>query len=252
MALCAYQTSNNYEHVIYVGLDNHVHELIYTGQWRHNDLTTAAKGAPPAAPGSALAGYQTSNNNEHVIYINTHVYELIYTDHWAYNDVTKAATSATAPPADQGSALAGYQTSNNNEHVIFVGEYHVNELVYTDHWANNDLGGPNAGTGSGLAGYQSSNNNEHVNYIGFDNHVHELVYTGQWRHNDLTTAANGAPPADPESGLAGYQTSNNNLHVNYISVDHHVHELVYTDDQWRHNDLTTAANGAPPAALSSQ
>ena len=55
MALCAYQTSNNYEHVIYVGLDNHVHELIYTGQWRHNDLTTAAKGAPPAAPGSALA-----------------------------------------------------------------------------------------------------------------------------------------------------------------------------------------------------
>ena len=56
MALCAYQTSNNYEHVIYVGLDNHVHELIYTGQWRHNDLTTAAKGAPPAAPGSALAG----------------------------------------------------------------------------------------------------------------------------------------------------------------------------------------------------
>jgi len=106
MALCAYQTSNNYEHVIYVGLDNHVHELIYTGQWRHNDLTTAAKGAPPAAPGSALAGYQTSNNNEHVIFkgANNHVYELVYTGQWACNDLTTAAKGA--PPAAPGSALA--------------------------------------------------------------------------------------------------------------------------------------------------
>lgn len=42
MALCAYQTSNNYVHVFYIGVDNHVHELIYTDQWRHNDLTEAA------------------------------------------------------------------------------------------------------------------------------------------------------------------------------------------------------------------
>jgi hypothetical protein len=35
-----YQTSfNNQQHVNYLGTDNHVHELVYTNAWQHNNLT---------------------------------------------------------------------------------------------------------------------------------------------------------------------------------------------------------------------
>jgi hypothetical protein len=243
--LDGYKTSNNNEHVNYIGADNHVHELVYTDQWASNDLTQIT-GAPDAAPGSALAGYQTSNNNELVTFIgaDNHVYELVYTNHWASNDLTQITG---APDAAPGSALAGYQTSNNNEHVIFIGvipgttDNHVYELVHTNHWEPaNDLtgktGAPDAAPGSALAGYQTSNNNEHVIFIGTDGHVHELVYTNHWEPANDLTGKTGAPNAAPGSALAGYQTSNNHEHVIFIGTDGHVHELVYTNN-WGLTDL---------------
>ena len=113
------------------------------------------------------------------------------------------------------SDLDGYETSfNNQQHVNFIGtDNHVQELVYTDHWARADLtqasGAPNAAPGSPLDGYETSfNNQQHVNFIGADNHVHELVYTDHWASADLTQAA-GAPNAATRSRLDGYQTSSN-------------------------------------------
>jgi hypothetical protein len=65
-------------------------------------------------------------------------------------------------------------------------------------------------------------------------------------------AAHRGTNAAPGSALDGYQTSfNNQLHVNYIGTDCHVHELVYKDS-WGHTDLTQAAgapNPAPGSAL---
>jgi hypothetical protein len=256
-ALDGYETSfNNQQHVNYLGVDGHVHELVYTNQWAHTDLTAAA-GAPAAAGGSALDGYETSfNNQQHVNYIGTdgHVHELVYTDHWAHTDLTAAAG---APAAAAGSKLDGYQTSfNNQQHVNYIGtDGHVHELVYTNHWGHTDLtaaaGAPAAAAGSKLDGYQTSfNNQQHVNYIGTDGHVHELVFTNQWGHTDLTAAANAPAPA-AGSALDGYETSfNNQQHVNYIGTDGHVHELVYTN-HWAHTDLTAAA-GAPAAVAGSK
>jgi hypothetical protein len=191
-ALDGYETSfNNQQHVNYLGVDGHVHELVYTNQWAHTDLTAAA-GAPAAAGGSALDGYETSfNNQQHVNYIGTdgHVHELVYTDHWAHTDLTAAAG---APAAAAGSKLDGYQTSfNNQQHVNYIGtDGHVHELVYTNHWGHTDLtaaaGAPAAAAGSKLDGYQTSfNNQQHVNYIGTDGHVHELFYTDHWAQTDL-------------------------------------------------------------------
>ncbi|MGD0403185.1 MAG: hypothetical protein ABSB66_08305 [Candidatus Acidiferrales bacterium] len=249
-ALDGYQTSNGNEHVNYIGADNHVYELIYTGKWANNDLTKAS-GAPSAAPRSALNGYQTSNGNQHVNYVSTdnHVHELVYTSKWAHNDLTQLSG---APSAASGTALKGYQTSNGNEHVNYVGtNNHVYELVYTGKWAHNDLtqlsGAPSAAP-SALEGYQTSNGNEHVNYVGTDNHVYELVYTGKWAHNDLTQLS-GAPSAASGSALDGYQTSNGKEHVNYIGTDNHVYELIYTS-KWANNDLTKAS-GAPSASSGS-
>ena len=68
-------TSNDQMHINYVDADGHVHELWYqspNGPWLHNDLTDISQGNPPsAAPGSALAGYETSaNGQQHVNYLD--------------------------------------------------------------------------------------------------------------------------------------------------------------------------------------
>src|SRR5271170_3749461 len=120
-ALDGYQTSfNNQQHVNYIGTDSHVHELVYQDHWAHTDLTQAA-GAPNAAPGSPLDGYQTSfNNQQHVNYIGTdgHLHELVSTNHWAHTDLTQAAGAPNVAP---GSPLDGYQTSfNNQQHVNYI------------------------------------------------------------------------------------------------------------------------------------
>jgi hypothetical protein len=163
-------------------------------------------------------------------------------------------------------ALCGYQTSNGYEHVIFIGaNNHVYELVckngkwlpYTDLTASANAlkpgSAPNAAPGSPVVGYQTSNGYEHVNYIGVDQHVHELIYTGQWKDNDLTGSANAlkpgsAPAAGVSLGIAGYQTSNGYEHVNYMDDKYHVYELIYANGHWACNNLTTAT-GVPNAAL---
>ena len=140
-ALDGYETTyNNQQHVNYIGTDGHVHELVYKDSWGHTDLTQAA-GAPAAAPGSALDGYETTyNNQQHVNYIGTdgHVHELVYQNHWGHTDLTQAAGAPNAAP---GSALDGYETSfNNQQHVNYIGtDGHVHELVYQDHWGHTDL-----------------------------------------------------------------------------------------------------------------
>lgn len=251
-----YQTSfNNQQHVNFIGTDGHVHELYYTNQWSHNDLTAAA-GAPNAAAGSPLDGYETAySSQQHVNYLGTdgHVHELYYASSWAHNDLTVAGG---APAAAAWSSLDGYATTfNNQQHVNFIGaNCHVYELVYTDHWACNDLtqitNATNTVVGSPLDGYETTfNNQQHVNYIGEDGHVHEFVYTDHWAHNDLTADA-GAPAVMAGSGLDGYQTSfNSQQHVNFIGPECHVYELVYTD-HWAHNDLTQITN-APVTAQES-
>jgi hypothetical protein len=58
--------STNQQHVHYVGLDNHVHELFYTNQWIFNDLTQLAFG-PNVAVGTALDAYESPwNAQQHV------------------------------------------------------------------------------------------------------------------------------------------------------------------------------------------
>ena len=247
-ALDGYQTSfNNQQHVNYIGTDGHVHELVYKDSWTHTDLTQAA-GAPNAAPGTALDGYETSfNNQQHVNYIGTdgHVHELVYTTKWTHTDLTQAAGAPNAAP---GTRIDGYETSfNNQQHVNYIGtDGHVHELVYTTKWTHTDLtqaaGAPNAAAGSRIDGYETSfNDQQHVNYVGTDGHVHELVYKDSWTHTDLTQAA-GAPNAVAGTALDGYETSfNNQQHVNYIGIDGDVHELVYKDS-WTHTNLTQLAS----------
>jgi hypothetical protein len=236
---------DNQQHVNYVGIDGHVHELWFDNNWHHNDLTQAA-GGPVAVAGSSLDGYATSyDKQQHVNFIGTdgHVHELFFDGAWHHNDLTQAAG---APPAGVGARLDGYETAfNRQQHVNFIGpDGHVHELFFDGSWHHSDLtqatGAPAAAAGSVVDGYPTGfNNQQHVNYIGSDGHVHELFFDKSWHHNDLTQAA-GAPPAASGGGLDGYATSyDNQQHVNFVGTDGHIHELWF-DNAWHHNDLTVA------------
>ena len=133
-------TSNRQQQVNFVGTDNHVHELYYDGAWRHNDLTQIT-GAPAAAAGSAIDGYQTAfNNQQHVNFVgaDNHVHELYYDGAWHHNDLTQITR---APAVAAGGAIDGYVTTfNSQQHVNFVGaDNHVHELYYDGAWHHNDL-----------------------------------------------------------------------------------------------------------------
>jgi len=258
-ALDGYWGSDNSQHVNFVSLDGHVHELyIYPGAagWVDNDLTAMANGTA-AASGSALDGYWGSDSSQHVNFISLdgHVHEL-YTHpgaaNWVDNDLTAMANGTAAA---SGSALDGYWGSDSSQHVNFISlDGHVHELYIhpgAANWVDNDLtamaNGTAAASGSALDGYWGSDSSQHVNFISLDGHVHEL-YThpgaANWVDNDLTATANGTAAASG-SALDGYWGSDSSQHVNFISLDGHVHEL-YTHPgaaNWVDNDLTVMANG---------
>jgi hypothetical protein len=71
--------AQNTEHVVYLGVDGHIHELwrISGGAWNHNDLI-ARTGAPPAASDPVGYVFDYFAGTQHVAYTSTdrHVVEL--------------------------------------------------------------------------------------------------------------------------------------------------------------------------------
>jgi hypothetical protein len=223
-AVDAYVTTfSNEQHVIFITQNGRVHELyVHDGRWRDKNLTSAA-GAPSASL-SALAGYQTSfNNQQHVVFFtdNGHVHELYHDSAWHHKDLT---TLAGAPPASKFSEVMGYQTAfNNMQHVIFfTDDGHIHELYHDGAWHCRDLtnlaAAPLAVVSNDVTGLFDAyvttfNNQQHIIFSGRENHVHELYHDGAWHHKDLTALA-GAPSLNSESALVGYQTAfNNQQHV---------------------------------------
>jgi hypothetical protein len=143
-ALDGFRLGDDSEHVNFIGIDGHVHELTHTGAgWVDHNLTTlAGAGAVLPTAGSALDGFRLSDDSEHVFFIGTdsHVHELTHTGAgWADNDLT---TLASAVPPIPTTALDGYRLSNDSKHVNFIGtDNHVHELYFTTAagWVDNDL-----------------------------------------------------------------------------------------------------------------
>jgi hypothetical protein len=67
------------EHAVYRGIDGHIHELWFNGQWNYNDLTSAA-GNPPLATGKPAGYTYATDKTEHVVYrgADGHMYELYF------------------------------------------------------------------------------------------------------------------------------------------------------------------------------
>jgi hypothetical protein len=245
--LAGYGTSFDiWQHVNFIGVNNHVYELWFDGNWHSKDLTQST-GAPSAALGSALVGYESPQSQGNVIFVgaDSHVRRLWYDTVCHQEDLTQAANAPVAAP---GSALAGYATFfNGQQHVDYLGnDNHVHELWYDTVWHHNDLtqvtGSPSAAPGSALGSYATPfNNQQHVNFIGSDNHVYELWYAQVWNRNDLTYMT-ASPNALSGSRLRGYAAAfNNQQHVIYVGPDNHVREMWWDTGVWRPFDITSAA-----------
>jgi hypothetical protein len=225
-----------------------------------------APATPLALLTTALNGYATVfNSQQHVNFIsaNGHVNELWHDVNqpttWHFNDLTLAAPGA--PLASLDTPLDGYTTDfNSQQHVNYVAQNgNVFELFFDNpNWHFSNLsalaGVPNitaaTGASGALAGYTTTfNQQQHVDFRStVDDHVHELFFTGsQWLPRDLTSVP-GSPAASgvaAASKLTGYQTLkelpplpgspagsppvlvDTQHHVNYVSPDGHVHELIH-------------------------
>ena len=124
---------NQQQHINYIGTDGHLHELVYDGRWKHNNLTQEAGVSGLSLPrnGPPLNGYATDfNQQQHVNYIGLdgHLHELFYTGQWQHNDLTNASGLFSQPFG----GLAGFETAfNRQEHVFYIGgDNHVHELFF--------------------------------------------------------------------------------------------------------------------------
>jgi hypothetical protein len=271
--LVAFQTVKNLQtHLMYIGLDNHIHELFFDlVHWHHNDLTQLTSAKQVAATARALTGYQTTpDNKERVDFVDVDgdIVELSFGSSWSLTNVTQNAhnTDPSTPEAQLGSALAGYQFTGQ-QHIDFIaasgdlfelsvgtdGNWHPSDLTTAAKAVDPNTPAPQAT--SALTAYATSFNNFvqlHIDFIGQGNEgttgdVFELMFDGSPHPRDLTSSA-GAPIPNPASQLAGYATTyNGQQHVDFIDGSGNVQELLFDGTNWLSNNLFSGSNSDVPA-----
>ena len=264
-SLTGYWGSDNSQHVNFIGLDGHVHELyILPGaNWVDNDLTELALAQSPAVQ-SGLSGYWQNDDSVHVFYCgagtDNHVYQLrIFPGGpgWVWEDLTSLA-DGIVPEVSR--ALNGYWGTDNSQHVNYIGSgTHIHELCRasgaspTD-WTDNDLtamaGAVTPHSNTALVSYWGSDSSQHVFFIGTDDHVHELYIapgTKGWVDNDLTALTGGLAP-NVNTALAGLWDTDSSQNLLFIGTDGDIHELfiVPGGPGWGQHDLTKVGHAIEP------
>jgi hypothetical protein len=266
---------DNTEHVVYLGKDQHIHELWLkrgvTG-WNHNDLTLLT-GAPaadlgiaayvwPFQPSGVIGQPPIGDDSEHVFFqgrypdLDLHEFWLKRTGGgWRHNDLS-ADTGTKCNNLETN--LTGYVWfSDDTEHVACVSPSgHVYEFWLKrtgGGWHANDLSADTGATlppvpGAKLSGgVWPDDKSEHVFYEGSDAHLHHLwlqVGVTGWVHQDLTA---DFAAISPTSRFSFYIWIPETGHLIWGGVDAHVHELsmVRGTGVWTPNDLT-AESASPP------
>ena len=140
-----YNSTNDVQYVFYIASNQDVTALVWSGGWSAAD-TTALTGAVPAAPGSALTGFQDPFS-EHVFYEGTdqHVHEIYASVNRLQIEQTDNTARAGAPLAMVGSALASsFDSANQQEDIYFedtnqnLQHLHYTYNSYTD-WISENL-----------------------------------------------------------------------------------------------------------------
>jgi microsomal dipeptidase-like Zn-dependent dipeptidase len=151
-ALASFIKADQSEHVFYIGADQRVYQLVYSGsRWVNQSLTALSIATALPAAGTALTGFVSSNQNEHVFYVGTdrRVHQLIYSvgaGRWFDQDLTGAAAGRLVSP---GADLTSFVKVAQSEHVFYTGEDgHERQLVYVPAgaWVDQDLSFAAGGT----------------------------------------------------------------------------------------------------------
>ena len=121
-------------HVYYIGQNQHVYQLFFTGQeWVTQDLTAISNGALAATGDGDTSYFVAADVSSHVYYVgeNQHVYQLFFDGQgWTNQDVT--AASGLSALAANGTGLSSYFVSADNSSHIYYEDtrQHTNELVF--------------------------------------------------------------------------------------------------------------------------
>ena len=265
-SLTGYWGIDNSQHVNFIGLDGHVHELyVLPGAgWVDNDLTRLANAQSPALQ-SGLSGYWQSDDSVHVFYYgagtDNHVYQLRIVPGgpgWVWEDLTSLA-DGIVPEVSR--ALNGYWGTDNSQHVNYIGSgSHIHELYRSSgasptDWTDNDLTAlasavqPHSNTA--LVSYWGSDSSQHVFFTGTDDHVHELYIapgTNGWADNDLTALTEGLAPPNANTALAGLWNTDSSQNLLYIGTDGDIHELFIVPGPvgWAQHSLTKVGHAVAP------
>lgn len=214
-SLYAYtDSSSGNQNILYVGQDEHLHLLWWSGDpWQTIDVTSAAGGpgvsvsTPMVAtkPGNDLYYLGTDNN----IYLAWNSSSSSTASGWHTASIT---TIAGAPLANSGSALYGYTDPiSGNLDVLYVGaDQHLHLLWWNgDPWRTLDLtsqtGGPNVAAGVAVI---RANNTNNLFYLGMDGNVYIAFNNGStstasgWHTASITSIA-GAPLGAAANTLFG-------------------------------------------------
>lgn len=167
-ALAGFNDGNG-DHVYYLDSSGHNHELqlkgdpgSVTGPWTDQDQTKNSGTTVVAIAGSALTSFGTSDNNQHLIYLDTnhHVDQMLYEANnnvWVNQDLTTSAGTSTTAAA--GSGLTSFvPASGNLEDIQYVDSNgHINQLGLSSSnvWQNQDLTAIATNAGGALPGINS-------------------------------------------------------------------------------------------------
>src|SRR5579884_3920934 len=251
-------TTQNVVRINYTAVDQHVHEFyIEGGAWHDFDLTSATGGPSTSARCSIANLVDTIQNVVRINYtaIDQHVHEF-YIAGGAWHDFDLTAATG-GPNVASGSVIANsVDPPQDSVGIKYAGiDRHVHHVYISGSaWHDADLsaitGGPNISAHSAIANFlDSAQSAVRINYTGIDQHVHEFYYPGDGWHGLDLTGATGGPNITPDSTIANFVDSTQNvMRINYIGTDRHVHEFYNPGDAWHDFDLTAATSGPNAAA----
>jgi hypothetical protein len=137
------------QHVHYVGVDEHLHELWSdTDGWHHHDLTLAS-GAPLAQRGTSPAGFVSEvAQTQHVYFVGKD--SQLHGIRWKAGNWSPHEPLGGMPASTTASPV-GYISDDGFERVSYVGlDGHVHELSLEDTW---DLQDPSLETNTSVDPY---------------------------------------------------------------------------------------------------
>jgi hypothetical protein len=280
-----YQTPDGTARVVFIGLDNWIHEFkLEADGWTVANLSAIAGMTQVPQPGQVIGGslfpvqpwsvpspyFSSPDDHARVVYgaTDAHVRELsLHTTNpnsaWIDADLTALAIAGGWDAPDTANKPFGYLGGDSVPRVIYndLDSGGVQELrLGSSGWICANIGAlanapPSYGGGSGgfvidTSAYVTPDAIARVVYLGDDGNAHELMLANDrspWIHTDLTSRS-GAQTT-PNTMLYGCCGSDNVPRAVYLGLDSHVHQFSYENGNWSDEDLFPLVFNPPSGGM---